>query len=77
MSERMRRWRRWTDGPLLVLAVGSLPLLLLELERTQLTTSDQRLLDIVNVTVLVAFLSTTPSSSRWQLITPHTSVMNG
>ncbi len=51
----MRRWRRWTDGPLLVLAVGSLPLLLLELERTQLTTSDQRLLDIVNVTVIVAF----------------------
>ncbi len=47
----MRRWRRWTDAPLLVIAIGSLPLLLVELERNQLATADRRFLDIVNVVV--------------------------
>jgi len=51
----LERWRRCTDVPLLILAVGSLPLLLLELERHRLTHSDRAFLDIVNVTVLVAF----------------------
>jgi hypothetical protein len=47
--------RAATDGPLLVLAIGSLPLLLLELERSLLPTWDRRSLDAVNVAVLVAF----------------------
>lgn len=51
----MRRWRRWTDGPLLVIAIGSLPLLLLEIERSQLTAADRRFLDVVNVVVFAAF----------------------
>jgi voltage-gated potassium channel len=55
MTPRLRLWRKWTDGPLLVLAIGSLPLLLLELKRNELPYSDQFLLDIVNVAVLVAF----------------------
>ncbi len=42
-TSRLLSWRRWTDSPLLVLAVGSLPLLLLEIERDKLTPADQRL----------------------------------
>ena len=48
-------WRRATDLPFLILVVGSLPLLLLELERSSLTNSDRLFLDIVNVVMLVAF----------------------
>jgi hypothetical protein len=48
-------WRKWTDGPLLILAIGSLPLLLLEVDRHRLTYGDRVLLDVVNVAVLVAF----------------------
>lgn len=55
MTEPMLRWRHWTDAPLLAVALGSLPLLLVELARSELTTGDQRLLDVVNWVVLVAF----------------------
>jgi len=55
VTEPMKRWRRWTDAPLLVLAIGSLPLLLLDFQREQLTDSDQAVIDIVNVIVLTAF----------------------
>ena len=48
-------WRRATDIPLLILVVGSLPLLLLELERSSFTNSDRLFLDAVNVVMLVAF----------------------
>jgi voltage-gated potassium channel len=49
------RWRKATDAPLLILAVGSLPLLLLELARSELPRSDRLFLDVVNVVVLIAF----------------------
>ncbi|MEO5678628.1 MAG: ion transporter [Acidimicrobiales bacterium] len=49
------RWRRYTDLPLLTLAIGSLPLLLLEPVRNDLTRADGTFLDVVNVVVLVAF----------------------
>jgi len=49
------RWRRRTDAPLLVLAIGSLPLLLLELDRNDLTAADRLFLDGMNLLVLVAF----------------------
>lgn len=49
------RWRRVTDAPLIAVAVGSLPLLLLELERANLTRSDRLFLDAVNLVVLVLF----------------------
>lgn len=48
-------WRRRTDAPLLVLAIGSLPMLLLDLKRGSLTHHDRVFLDIVNIAVLVAF----------------------
>jgi voltage-gated potassium channel len=55
VTPTMGRWRAATDVPLLVLAVGSLPMLLLELIRDDLTHSDRITLDIVNITVLIAF----------------------
>ncbi len=48
-------WRKWTDIPLIVLAVGSLPILLLELVSNRLSNSDQQFIQIVNVVVFVAF----------------------
>lgn len=56
MTPALVRWRRATDAPLLILAVGSLPLLLLELVRKDLTHSDRLFLDVTNIVVLVAFL---------------------
>lgn len=55
MTPGLARWRRITDAPLMVLALASLPLLLLELARDELTHADRTFLDVVNVVVLVAF----------------------
>jgi voltage-gated potassium channel len=55
VSRRLALWRRWTDIPLLVLAIGSLPLLLLEVVSHRLTSGDKTFLFIVNVTVFAAF----------------------
>jgi len=55
ISPRLARWRRWTDAPLLLIAVGSLPLLLLEIVADRLSESDQIFLTAVNVLVFVAF----------------------
>lgn len=49
------RWRRRTDAPLLALAIGSLPLLLLEVARDDLTGVDRLFLDSVNILVLLVF----------------------
>ena len=51
----MERWRSATDVPLLVIAIGSLPLLVLEIVRSELSHADQLFLDVVNVLVLVVF----------------------
>jgi voltage-gated potassium channel len=55
ISPRLATWRRRTDIPLLLLAVGSLPLLLLEVVVNRLPTGDQRFLVAVNVIVFAAF----------------------
>ena len=55
MTPALARWRRATDAPLLVVAIGSLPLLLLDLSRGSLGHGDRMFLDVVNVVVLVAF----------------------
>jgi voltage-gated potassium channel len=55
ISPRLATWRRWTDLPLLVIAVGSLPLLLLELVADRLSKTDQNFLTAVNVLVFIAF----------------------
>ena len=48
-------WLKRTDAPFLALAIGSLPLLLLETVRHRLAYGDRILLDVVNVVVFVAF----------------------
>ena len=55
MSPRLVRWQQLTDLPLMILAVGSLPVLLLEFDRGSLQHSDRVFIDVVNVTVLAAF----------------------
>lgn len=55
VTPALLRWRERTDAPLLVLAIGSLPLLLLELDRNDLTAADRVFLDGTNLLVLVAF----------------------
>ena len=55
ISPRLATWRRRTDIPLLILAVGSLPLLLLELVANLLPDNYQRFLLLVNVIVFFAF----------------------
>lgn len=54
-TPRLLAWRKATDAPLLILAIGSLPLMLLELNRSNSTAADRRFLDIVNVVILSAF----------------------
>lgn len=55
ISSRLATWRRWTDIPLLLLAVGSLPLLLLEVVSERLTKTDQNFVTAINVLVFIAF----------------------
>lgn len=55
ISPRLATWRRWAGIPLLILAVGSLPLLLLELVAYRLPQNDQKFLITVNVIVFFAF----------------------
>lgn len=53
VTPKLTRWRAKTDGPLLVLAIASPPLPLLE--RDDLPRDDRFLIDGVNLLVLVAF----------------------
>ena len=51
----LKSWRKWTDLPLLVLAIGSLPLLLLDFVADRLTQADRNLLFAINFIVFVSF----------------------
>ena len=55
ISPQLAMWRRRTDIPLLLIAVGSLPLLLLEVVSDRLTQNDQNFITGVNVFVFIAF----------------------
>jgi voltage-gated potassium channel len=55
VTPALLRWRRRTDAPFLVVAIGSLPLLLLELKISQLIPEDRTFLFWVNLFVLVVF----------------------
>jgi voltage-gated potassium channel len=52
---RLERWQNSTETPLLVLAVGTLPLLILELASNDLPSGDKLFLYMVNLLVFVAF----------------------
>lgn len=51
----LQRWRKWTDVPLVALAIGTLPIVLLELELDRLNDTDRAFVAIANFVVLVAF----------------------
>ena len=55
MTPSLARWRKYTDWPLMALAVGSLPVLLIELVRDSLPHADKLFVNIVNWLVLIAF----------------------
>ena len=56
MTPRLARWRAATDWPLTAIAIGSLPVLLLEIDRQDLPHADRVFIDVVNGAVLAAFL---------------------
>jgi voltage-gated potassium channel len=55
LTSKLVTWRKWTDIPLLIIAIGSLPLLLLEIISHRLTSGDKTFLLVVNVTVFLAY----------------------
>jgi voltage-gated potassium channel len=55
MTPALQTWRRWTDVPLITLALGSLPILLLELVSDRLSSTDRTFITLANVVVFVAF----------------------
>ena len=55
LTPALERWRARTEWPLLIVAVGTLPVLLVELARDELPSGDRVFLDAVNVFVLVVF----------------------
>ena len=55
MTPRLQTWRRWTDVPLITLALGSLPILLLEFVSDRLSSTDRTFITLANVVVFVAF----------------------
>lgn len=55
-SERLAKWRKSTDTPLVVIALGSLPILLLDLIEDRLPPTDRNIISAVHVLVAVAFL---------------------
>ena len=54
-SPKLQSWQNKTDGLLVVIAVGSLPLLLLETISDRLPISDRNFIFIVNLVVFIAF----------------------
>ena len=54
-NAKLDSWRRRTDGVMLAVGVGSVPILALELIRDDLTSSDRLFLWVVNITVAVVF----------------------
>lgn len=57
MTPTLAKWRRWTDLPFLILAIGSLPIVALEFIREDLVDYDRTFIDVVNVLLLVVFLA--------------------
>jgi len=54
-NAKLDSWRRQTDGVMLAVGVGSVPILALELIRDDLTSSDRLFLWVVNITVATVF----------------------
>ena len=55
VTEALRAWRSKTSGLLTAVAIGSLPILVLEMQRDQLAAPDRMLINVVNIVVLIVF----------------------
>ena len=55
MTDQLRIWREKTDVPFLIVAIASIPFLLLELVSDRLPSSDISLLLVVNIIVMAVF----------------------
>jgi hypothetical protein len=55
-GEKVDKWRRQTDTPLTIIAVGSLPILFLHFVSDRLSTLDKTFILIVDLIVLTSFL---------------------
>lgn len=54
-TDALMKWRKWTEVPLVVLAIGSLPIVALDLISSRLDPTDRAFLFAVNATVFLAF----------------------
>ncbi len=73
VGERLDHWRHQTDSTLFLFAAASIPLILLEIQRTKLSAADQLFVDIVNVVIFVVFLvdyvvELVKSEDRWAYV---------
>jgi voltage-gated potassium channel len=55
-GEKVERWRKHTDTPLTIIAIGSLPVLFLHFVSDRLSSLDKKFILIVDLIVLTAFL---------------------
>jgi voltage-gated potassium channel len=55
-GEKVERWRRKTDTPLTILAIGSLPVLFLHFVSDRLSSLDKKFILIIDLMVLLAFV---------------------
>lgn len=56
ITPRLANWKRVSDPLLLFLALGSVPVLLLEIDKANLARGDQIFIDVINIVVFFAFL---------------------
>jgi voltage-gated potassium channel len=73
VGERLARWRHQTDSALFLFAAASIPLVLLEVQRSELSAADQRFVDVVNVMIFLVFLidyivEVVKSENRWAYV---------
>jgi voltage-gated potassium channel len=54
-SPKLEAWRKRTDVPLVALAIGTLPIIVLDLAADRLSRTDQDFITVVNLLVLIAF----------------------
>ncbi len=73
VGERLARWRHQTDSALLLFAAASIPLILLEVQRLELSPADQLFVDIANIVIFTVFLidyvvELVKSEDRWAYV---------
>ena len=73
VGERLARWRHHTDSALFLFAAASIPLVLLEVQRPELSQADQRFVDVANVVIFAVFLidylvELVKSEDRWAYV---------